>query len=105
MTPDESGAAPPRRVGASARGRGAASEARALIHFMLSHGDIVGTDHAGRTILQLAVDPWTLDQLCAFDADAADLEDAEGEPEPDEETDGPATVLNFAPPKRAAGSS
>jgi hypothetical protein len=93
MTPDQNGAALPRRVGATARGRDAASEARALLHFMLQHGDIVGTDHAGRTVLQLAVDPWTLDQLCAFDADAADLEDAEGEPEPDEEMDGPATVL------------
>jgi hypothetical protein len=29
-----------------------ASEARALLRFMLAHGDIVGTDHARRTVLQ-----------------------------------------------------
>jgi hypothetical protein len=76
------------------------AEARALLYFMLQHGDIVGTDHAGRTILQLAVDPWTLVQLAAFDADAADLEDADGEPEPDRELEGPAVVLDLVPPKR-----
>jgi hypothetical protein len=67
---------------------------------MLQHGDIVGTDHAGRTVLQLAVDPWTLDQLCAFDAGAEDLEDTDSEPEPDQEYDGPAILLDFVPPKR-----
>jgi hypothetical protein len=29
-----------------------ASEARALLRFMLAHGDIVGTHHARRTVLQ-----------------------------------------------------
>jgi hypothetical protein len=75
------------------------AEARALLHFMLRHGDIVGTDHAGRTILQLAVDPWTLDQLAAFDADAADLEDSDSEP------DGPAVILDLVAPKRTAWAS
>ena len=81
-------------------GRDPASEARALLNFMLRHGDIAGTDHAGRTIVQLAVDPWTLDQLMTFDADAADLEDSDSEPEPDREMDGPAVVLDLKPPKQ-----
>ena len=75
------------------------AEARALLHFMLRHGDIVGTDHAGRTLLQLAVDPWTLDQLAAFDADAADLEDSDSEP------DGPAVILDLVPPKQICRAS
>ena len=75
------------------------AEARALLHFMLQHGAIVGTDHAGRTILQLAVDPWTLDQLAAFDADAANLEDSASEP------DGPAVILDLVPPKRIGRES
>ena len=41
----------------------------------------------GRTVLQLAVDDWTLDKLMVFDADVAELEDADDEPEP-EEVDG-----------------
>jgi hypothetical protein len=75
------------------------AEARALLNFMLRHGDIVGTDQAGRTLLQLAVDPWTLDQLAAFDADATDLEDADSEP------DGPAVILDLVPPKRIGRAS
>ena len=66
---------------------------------MLRDGDIVGTDDAGRTALLLMLDPWTLGRLLAFDADAADLEDGDGEPEPYEERDGAATVLDFVPPK------
>jgi hypothetical protein len=49
---------------------------------VLRDGDIVGTDDAGRTALLLMLDPWTLDRLLALDADAAELEDADGEPEP-----------------------
>jgi hypothetical protein len=75
------------------------AEARALLNFMLRHGDIVGIDHAGRTILQLAVDPWTLDRLAAFDADATDLEDSDSEP------DGPAVILDLVPPKRVSRAS
>jgi hypothetical protein len=82
------------------RGGNPGSEARALLNRVLKEGDIVGADDTGRTALLLMIDPWTLDRLLAFDADAADLEDADGEPEPDDETDGPATVLDFVPPKR-----
>jgi hypothetical protein len=82
------------------RGHDPAAEARALLNYMLRDGDIVGTNDAGRTALLLLVDPWTLDRLLAFDADAADLEDTDGEPEPDDEIDGPATVLDFAPPEQ-----
>lgn len=76
------------------------SETRALLRFMLAHGDIVGTDHAGRTVLQLAVDQWTLHQLCAFDAGSEDLEDADAEPEPDEMDSAPV-VLDVVRAKRA----
>jgi hypothetical protein len=31
-------------------------EARTLLHHLLEHGDVVGRDTAGRTIIQLAVD-------------------------------------------------
>ena len=82
------------------RGRDPTTEARALLNCMLRDGDIVGSDDAGRTALLLLVDPWTLDRLLAFDAGATDLEDTDGEPEPDDEIDGPATVTDFAPPKR-----
>ena len=63
------------------RGRDPESEARALLNCVLRDGDIVGTDSAGRTALLLVLDPWTLDRLLAFDADAADLEDTDSEPE------------------------
>jgi hypothetical protein len=85
--------------GVAIRGRDTASEARALLNCVLRDGDIVDTDDAGRTAHLLLIDPWTLDRLLAFDADATDLEDADGEPEPDGELDGPATVLDFVPPK------
>jgi hypothetical protein len=68
---------------------------------MLREGDVIGTDESGRTIVLLALHPWTVGRLLAFDADAEDLEDADGEPEPDQEQeDGPATVPDFVPPKR-----
>jgi hypothetical protein len=56
----------------------------------MEHGDIVGRDTAGRTIIQLAVDDWTLEKLMTFDAEAADLE-----PEPDDEEDGPPVVIDL----------
>jgi hypothetical protein len=69
------------------------AEARALLHHLLEHGDIVGRDIAGRSIIQLAVDDWALDKLMTFDADAADLEDGEdAEREPDDEEDGPPVL-------------
>jgi hypothetical protein len=71
------------------------AEARTLLNCVLRDGDILGTDATGRTALLLMIDPWTLNRLLTFDADAAD-----DEAEPDEEIDGPATVLDFAPPKR-----
>jgi hypothetical protein len=62
---------------------------------VLRDGDVVGTDDAGRTALLLMLDPWTLDRLLAFDEDAADLEDADGEP-------GPSTVVDVVPPNWVA---
>ena len=70
-------------------------EARVLLHHILEHGDIVGRDTVGRTIIQLALDDWTLEKLMMVDADAADLED-EGDCEPDDdaEEDGPPLALH-----------
>ena len=39
------------------------AEARALLHHLLEHADVVGTDAAGRTIIQLAVDNRILENL------------------------------------------
>ena len=72
------------------------AEACALLHHLLEHGDIVGKDTAGRTIIQLAVDDWTLDKLVTFDAESADLEDGgDDEPDADDEEDGPPVVLDL----------
>jgi hypothetical protein len=84
-------------------GRDPATEARALLNCVLRDGDVIGTDDAGRTALLLLVDPWTLDHLLAFDAEATDLEDTDGEPEPDEELDGLPIVVNFVPPSGSVG--
>jgi hypothetical protein len=70
------------------------AEARALLHHVLEHGDVVGRDSAGRTIIQLAVDRWVLDKLTGFDADAVDREDGgEAEPDADGEPDGMPPML------------
>jgi hypothetical protein len=89
----------------SIHGRDVTSEARALLHCVLRDGDVVGTDDAGRSALLPMVDPWTFDRLLAFDADATDLEDTDGESEPDEEVDGPATAVDIVPPKRLGDAS
>jgi hypothetical protein len=68
----------------SIHGRDPGAFARSVLHQLLRHGDIAGQDTAGRTVLQLAVDDWLLDELCAFDADAKDLKDSDPEPEPGE---------------------
>jgi hypothetical protein len=76
------------------------AEARALLHDLLEHGDIVGRDTAGRTIIQLAVDDWILEKLATLDADAAELEDgADAEADPDVEEDGPPLTVEFLRPK------
>ena len=71
------------------------AEARALLHHILEHGDIVGRDTTGRAIIQLAVDDWVLDKLLGFDAEAAELEDADAEPEPDDEDDVSPVVVEL----------
>jgi hypothetical protein len=76
------------------------AEARALLHDLLEHGDIVGRDTAGRTIIQLAVDHWVLEQFMTFDAEAADLEDgADAEPDADDDEDGPPLTVELVRPK------
>jgi hypothetical protein len=69
-------------------------QARALLYHLLEHGDIVGRDTAGRTIIQLAVDDRILETLITFDADAAD-----SEPEPDDEEDSAPVLLELVRPK------
>ena len=50
-------------------------EARVLLHHLLEHGDVVGWDGVGRTVIKLAVDDWVLEKLVTFDAEAAELEE------------------------------
>jgi hypothetical protein len=76
------------------------AEARSLLHHLLEHGDIVGRDSVGRTIIQLAVNDWTFDRVMVFDAAAAELEDgADAESDADDEEDGPPVVVEFVRPK------
>jgi hypothetical protein len=70
------------------------AEARALLHHLLEHGDVVDIDALGRIIIQLAVDDQVLETLMTFDAEAAELE-----PEPDHEENGPPFVLELMRPK------
>ena len=74
-------------------------EARALLRELLEHGDILGRDTVGRTIIQLAVDDWTLETLMAFDADAAELEEGGTGSPIDDEEDGPPVVLEVVRPR------
>jgi hypothetical protein len=76
-------------------------EARALLHHLLEHGEVLGRDTAGRTIIQLAVDEWLLDKLMGFDAEAAELEDfGDTEPDDDAEEDWlPVVLLDVVRPK------
>jgi hypothetical protein len=60
----------------------------ALLHHLLDHGDIVGRDAAGQTIIQLSVNDYVLETLMTFNAEAAELE-----PEPDGEEDGPPVLV------------
>jgi hypothetical protein len=79
------------------------AEGRALLHHLLEHGDIVGEDTAGRKIIQLAVDDWTLERLLTFDADAAELEDGgDDEPDADDEEDRAPVLVELVRPKLVA---
>jgi hypothetical protein len=76
-------------------------EARVLLHHLLEHGDIVGGDTAGRTIIQLAVDDWVYEKLMTFDDEAAELEDG-GDAEPDDDAEEswlPVVLLDVVRPK------
>jgi hypothetical protein len=78
-----------------------ADEARALLHHLLEHGDIVGRDTAGRTVIQPAVNDWVLEKLMTFNAEAADLEDGgDDEPDTDDEEDGPPVLSLSLWPRR-----
>jgi hypothetical protein len=70
------------------------AQARALLHHILEHGDIVGRDAAGETIIQLSVNDYVLEMLMTFDAEAAELE-----PEHDDEEDGPPVPIELVRPK------
>lgn len=85
----------------SIHGRDAGAFAKSVLHHLLQNGDVAGWDAAGRAILQLSIDDWLLEELCAFDSDAAELEDTDGEPEPDQEIDGPPVIPDIVPTKRS----
>jgi hypothetical protein len=71
-----------------------ASQARAILHHFLEHGDIAGRDAAGRRVITHAVEDWLLERLLTFDAGAEDYEDnGDGEPDDDAEMDGPPSSL------------
>jgi hypothetical protein len=55
---------------------------RAILANVLTTGDVVGRDQAGRIVLAVAVDAWLFDELAGFGTELEDLE-----PEPDEEDD------------------
>lgn len=57
------------------------SEADRLLHNILEAGDIVGRDHAGRIVIQVAVDRCDFEQLMAFGAVEVESEDG-GDAEP-----------------------
>jgi hypothetical protein len=59
----------------SERSGQAMSEAERLLRDILEHGDVVGRDSAGRTVLQLALTDAELDRLMAFGAEATERED------------------------------
>lgn len=52
-----------------------------LLRYILEHGDIIGQDPAGRTIIRLAVGDDALERMMAFGAEAAESEDG-GDDEP-----------------------
>jgi hypothetical protein len=66
------------------------TQARAILHHLLEHGDVAGRDAVGRTVITFAVDDWLLERLLTFDAGSEDLEEnGDGEPDDDAEEDGP----------------
>ena len=75
------------------------AEARALLHHLLEHGDILaGTarpDQHPASDGRLGVE-----KLTTFDAKPAELEDGgDDEPDADDEEDGPPVVIELVPPK------
>ena len=75
-------------------------EARALLHLLLEHGDVVGRDAVGQTVIQLALDDHTLETLLTFDADAAELGgQGDDEPDADAEADSAPVAADLARPK------
>jgi hypothetical protein len=50
------------------------AHAMSLLHEVPEQDHVIGSDAAGKPIVQLAVDDWALDQLVAFDAGGEDFE-------------------------------
>jgi hypothetical protein len=72
------------------------AEARTLLHHLLEHGDIIGRDGDGRTVIQLAASDLLLERLLTFDAASEDLEDSG-----DAEEEAPAVLsFDWVPAKR-----
>jgi hypothetical protein len=56
----------------------------------------VGSDTAGRTVIQLLVDDWVLDKLMTFDVEAAEFEGGgDDESDADDEEDRPPVVVDL----------
>jgi hypothetical protein len=76
-------------------------EGRALLHHLLEHGDVVASEPAGRTVIQLAVDDCVYEKLMTFDAEATEFEDG-GDVEPDDDAEEdrlPVVLLDLVRPK------
>jgi len=56
---------------------------RAILHYLLEHGDLAGRDASGGTLITLAVDDRLLGRLLTFNPGSEDLEDG-GDVEPDD---------------------
>jgi hypothetical protein len=66
------------------------AQARSILHHLLEHGDVAGSDAVGRTVITFAVDDWLLERLLTFDAGSEELEDnGDAEPDDDADEDGP----------------
>jgi hypothetical protein len=51
------------------------AEARALLHHVLEHGDVVGQDPVAGWPSGWRWTDWTINQLMGFEAEASDFED------------------------------
>lgn len=51
--------------------------AKAVLANILAHGDVLGRDEEGRTVLAVAVEDWLFDHLAALGVEDEDRDEAE----------------------------